>query len=119
MQISLETNAGAYTIRSYAAGELKINDQTLHHSVIVTPTQLIDPWDPNDLAIILTLNPEIVLLGTGERLKFPAAELLAPFLQRGIGIECMDTGAACRTFNVLVSEGRQVVAALMLSNIKN
>ena len=122
MQISLDTGTGAYTIRSYSAGEIKINDRTLHHSLIVTPTQLIEPWAPNtlqelqisDLEVIVAMNPEIVLLGTGSQMLFPYPALLALFLERKIGIEFMDTGAACRTFNVLTSEGRNVAAALLI-----
>jgi uncharacterized protein len=122
MQISLDTGSGAYTIRSYSAGEIKINDRTLSHSLIITPTQLIEPWAPNtlqelqasDLELILGMRPEIVLLGTGAKMLFPDPKLLAPFLERGIGIEFMDTGAACRTFNVLVGESRNAVAALLI-----
>jgi uncharacterized protein len=126
MQISLDTGTGAYNIRSYSAmgtqSEIKINDRTLHHSLIVTPTQLIEPWRPNtlqalqasDLEVILALHPEIVLLGTGSQMQFPAPALLAIFLEKKIGIEFMDTGAACRTFNVLTSEGRNVAAALLI-----
>jgi uncharacterized protein len=60
------------------------------------------------------LNPELVLFGSGSRLRFPAPALLASLIERRIGIETMDSAAACRTFNVLVSEGRSVVAALLL-----
>jgi uncharacterized protein len=65
-------------------------------------------------ARILEFEPEVVLLGTGRRQTFPAAEFGARFLQSGIGFEVMDTGAACRTFNILVSEHRRVVALLLL-----
>jgi uncharacterized protein len=66
-----------------------------------------------DASRILALGPEIVLLGTGARQIFPAASFGAQFLRAGIGFEVMDTGAACRTFNVLVGEQRQVVALLL------
>jgi len=115
MQISLETNTGAYTIRSYSPGEIKINERVIHHNLIITTSQLIEPWNPEDLESIVAQNPEIVLLGTGPRQTIPSPKTLAFFLQKKIGIEYMDTGAACRTFNVLASEGRKVVAALILA----
>jgi uncharacterized protein len=59
------------------------------------------------------LQPEVVLLGTGDKLQFPAAELLAPLIQAQIGVEVMDRAAACRTFNLLAGDGRNVVAALL------
>ncbi len=58
--------------------------------------------------------PELVIFGSGERIRFVAPALLRPLIERGIGVETMDTGAACRTYNVLASEGRTVVAALLL-----
>jgi uncharacterized protein len=67
-----------------------------------------------DPSRILEFDPELILVGTGQRQIFPAAAFRARFLSAGIGIEVMDTGAACRTFNVLVAEQRPVVALLML-----
>ena len=67
-----------------------------------------------DPSRLLAQDPEIVLLGTGPRQIFPAASFRAQFLSVGIGVEVMDTGAACRTFNVLVAEQRRVVALLMV-----
>jgi len=63
---------------------------------------------------VFALQPEIVVLGSGPRQRFPEPRLLAAIMTRGIGCEVMDTGAACRTYNVLVSEGRRAVAALLL-----
>lgn len=118
MQISLDTTV----IQSYSPGEIKINGQLFTHNLIISPTELIDPWrcesieniTADDLKIILPLNPEVVLLGTGSRLQFPDPKFLSIFLEQKIGIEVMDTGAACRTFNVLISEGRNAVAALLI-----
>jgi uncharacterized protein len=64
-------------------------------------------------ARVVALHPEIVIFGSGARLRFPAAALLRPLIDAGIGIETMDTAAACRTYNVLLAEGRAVVAALL------
>jgi uncharacterized protein len=83
---------------------------------------LVDDWRPQtldelteaDLEAVLALQPEIVVLGSGTRQRFPDPRLTAAIMARGIGCEVMDTGAACRTYNVLVSEGRRAVAALLL-----
>jgi len=108
--------------RGYPRGELRINDKLFQQSLILSSTTiqpepaLTDVAGLNDahLAYILGLKPEVVLLGTGQRQVFPNASVGARFLQVGVGFEVMDTGAACRTFNVLVGEQRQVVALLLL-----
>ncbi len=95
---------------------------TIETSLLLTARHVDTGWQPQDfaeletvhLAAVLDLDPELVLLGTGARLQFPAPALLQPLHQAGIGVEVMDTGAACRTFNILVAEGRQVVAALIM-----
>jgi uncharacterized protein len=87
------------------------------------PNQLVDPWPPHciadltteNLQIIVDLRPSIVLLGSGEDLAFPDAALLNVFYQQKIGIEVMNNGAACRTYTVLMSEGRNVAAALLIA----
>lgn len=124
MQFNLDTANSKYPIRSYQPGQIKINDEIITQSIIVTPRQLINPWRPQNLAeltaadvnCLLELNPPpmIVLLGTGATLKFPPTALLAALYEKQIGVEIMDTGAACRTFMVLSSEGRNVAAALLI-----
>lgn len=111
-------------IRSYAEHELRINDERFHDSVIVSAKNILaEPAlvTVADLASshavrILALEPEVVLLGSGRRQIFPATWFGAEFLRAGIGFEVMDTGAACRTYNVLVAEQRRVVAVLILSS---
>jgi uncharacterized protein len=122
MRFTQDSTAAPHLIRAYGAGELRINNDVYRETVIVSASQvvvlpgirdvsaLVD-FDP---ARILALEPELVLLGTGARQIFPAASFRAQFLKAGVGIEVMDTGAACRTFNVLVAEQRRVVALLML-----
>jgi len=98
------------------------SQQQVEHSLILTNDQLISDWPPENLAelkldhiqFILTLEPELVILGTGAKHQFPAANILQPFYQANIGCEVMDTAAACRTFNILVTEGRHVAVALMM-----
>ncbi|MHB8535543.1 MAG: Mth938-like domain-containing protein [Sulfuricaulis sp.] len=122
MKIHLETGAGQFFIRAYAPGRVTINDEVYTHSLIVTPEQIIRDWPPNSPAelqavhfeFIVSLRPEVFVLGTGARLQFPAARIIRPLVEAGIGIEVMDTGAACRTYNILMSDGRRVAAALMM-----
>ena len=122
MKLTDERTAGANVVRSYGPGEIRIGATVLTRSCLVSATQLIADWRPQsiaeltlaDLDAVLAMEPEIVVVGAGPRQRFPAAEWMAALLSRGIGCEVMETGAACRTYNVLVSEDRKVVAALML-----
>ena len=99
-----------------------INDQTLYTSLIVTPDKIIPDWPPRHIedvtadhfAAIAALSPEVVILGTGQRLCFPHPQVTQSLTKNGIGVEVMDTAAACRTFNVLVGEDRMVAAALII-----
>jgi uncharacterized protein len=111
------------SITAYAHGQITVNDQVIVSSVIVTPDRIIRDWLPESfsaleqhhVARLADLEPEIIILGTGATSHFPPPEYTAGFLTRGIGVEFMDTPAACRTFNILISEERRVVAALLLS----
>jgi uncharacterized protein len=122
MRFTQDLSSTRNLIRSYAPGEIKINDQVFRHSLIVGPASIAPGpavGDAGELtaahtADIVALTPELVLVGTGVHQVFPAAEFGAQFLQAGIGFEVMDTGAACRTFNVLVTEQRRVVALLLV-----
>lgn len=121
MILTRDTNHGDYEIRSYEPGLIKINDDKYTASVLLSAHQL-EMWSPqtfkeldaDNLATILLLKPDIVLLGTGEQLTFPNPKLLTIFSENKIGIEVMTTLSACYTFNVLMSEGRNVVAALLI-----
>jgi uncharacterized protein len=122
MRFTQDPSSAARLIRAYGGGELRINEDVYRETVIVGATTVLvlpDIREMNDLvtfdpARILALDPELVLLGTGQRQVFPTAAFRAPYLSAGIGFEAMDTGAACRTFNVLVAEQRRVIALLMI-----
>lgn len=121
MRFTQDAGSASNVIRAYGGGELRINDATYRGAVIVSASTLLtEPTIQNledligiDVSKILALEPELVLLGTGARQIFPAASYGARFLRAGIGFEVMDTGAACRTFNVLVGELRRVAAVLL------
>lgn len=109
-------------IRGYGRGEIRINDTVYTSSVILTQSKLDTDWEPPDVVTwtpaeldpLLAHDPELVLIGTGERVQMLGTEFLAHTLRQGVALEVMDTAAACRTFNILISEGRQVVAGLVV-----
>lgn len=121
MKVSLDFNDEAHMIRSYHRGGVSIRDQEWRESVLISRRR-IEAWAPasfDELAgehfeAIAELEPEIVIVGTGERQQFPHPRLTRPLIDRGIGVEIMDTGAACRTYNIILAEGRRVVAALLM-----
>jgi uncharacterized protein len=120
MRFIQEPGSTRNVIRAYGAGEIKINDQVYRGPLIVGTTEILpgpaitgaQALGAAHAAPLLALAPEIVLVGTGARQVFPDAEFSVPLMQAGVGVEIMDTGAACRTFNVLVGEQRRVVALL-------
>jgi uncharacterized protein len=122
MRFTQDTTSAINLVRAYARGEICINDGVYRCAVIVSASSVqpaadirdVDDLPRIDSSRILALDPELILLGTGARQVFPAAAFRAQFLNAGIGLEVMDTGAACRTFNVLVAEQRRVVALLMV-----
>ena len=123
MLLSQEHPDYSYALRSADGQQAKVNEQTLERSFVIAPDQLLQDWTgasaseltPADIEPLLAMNPAVILLGTGERQNFPSAEVLAACLTRGIGIEVMSNDAAARTYNVLASEGRRVVAGFLLS----
>ncbi len=122
MQISREEGIVSNAITAYAAGEIRMRDRVFHASLIATRDAVISEWTPapveqlaiDDFGRLLELSPEVVLLGTGPKQRMPPPALFAAFAARGIGLEVMDTGAACRTYNLLLSEFREVAVALVV-----
>lgn len=122
MKLTLHSDPAGNAIRACQPGEIRIGERTYTRSLVVSATALIEDWPPRAVSQIraahlddvLALQPEILLLGTGARLEFPPAQLLQSIQHAGIGVEVMDTAAACRTFNVLLSEDRRVAAALII-----
>ncbi|GAB4063484.1 Mth938-like domain-containing protein [Uliginosibacterium sediminicola] len=109
-------------VTSYDATHLGINRESYTASLIVMPDKLVTGWAPGgfdaltaaDFQQIRALDPALVLIGTGARQRFPKPALLRALIEAQIGYEVMDTGSACRTYNILASEGRVVAAALLL-----
>jgi uncharacterized protein len=121
MNFTEADSAGGLSVQAYAPGRIRIAGRDYPGPLIVTPGRVLDDWAPPaperlrpaDLDPLLALEPEVLLLGTGARQCLPPAATLAAARSRGIGLEVMDTGAACRTYNILLSEGRRVVAGLL------
>jgi len=121
MKFSLESNH-SHSIHSYAAGQINIAGKVYTRPLVVSPFELQPDWPPNSFEAItaahirglLALQPELVILGTGARLHFPDVTVTRDLIDHQVGIEVMDTASACRTYNVLLSEDRRVVAALLM-----
>jgi uncharacterized protein len=122
MKFTQQTPAGINLIRRYGADFVVVGDAEIRRSCLVSAASLVLDWPPRSvdelavehLAPIFELAPEVVVLSTGVSQKFPRAALRAEFATRRIGLEIMEVGAACRTYNVLVGEERNVVAAILL-----
>jgi len=122
MKLHADRLEGVNAVFGHGPGEISVNNTVFRHSVIVPWKGDIVAWDadtfealtPAHFQRIADLKPELVIFGSGPRIRFPAAALLRPLIERGVGLETMDTGAACRTYNVLAAEGRSVVLAALL-----
>ncbi|HUL41599.1 MAG TPA: Mth938-like domain-containing protein [Burkholderiales bacterium] len=119
LHIAPATNDNRFT--GYGHGYVMVNKVRHEKNIIVMSERLLQ-WDvaafdalsAKDFEFLANLAPEIVLLGTGSKLRFPHPALSQSLANAGIGLEVMDTQAACRTFNILIAEGRKVIAALLL-----
>lgn len=123
MKIERDQADGRNTFTGYGEGYVAVNGKRHTASLVVSGERMVTDWPATSLesltadhlAAIAELKPEIVLLGTGATFRFPEPQLLAPLQKAGIGVEVMDTPAACRTYNILQGEGRNVVAALIVA----
>lgn len=121
MKLNLEHDPSLNLVTGYGDGHLMINRVRHDGNLLLDARQIITGWAPGgfatlaaeDFAAIVALGPEVVLVGTGSRLRFPPVGVLRPLIEARIGYEIMDFAAACRTYNVLVSEGRAVAVALL------
>jgi len=122
MRFQPDSLPGTHTITRHEPGALWIDGARWGHSVLVPWRGDIRPWPLDRLSLlaathfeqVLSMQPALVIFGSGDRLQFVSPALYRCLIEARIGVETMDTGAACRTFNVLASEGRSVVAALLV-----
>jgi uncharacterized protein len=123
MKMRADRIEGQNAIARHGPEGVLINGVEYTESVIVAWNGTVEPWHAGafealgaeHFARIAALGPELVLFGSGPRLRFPAPALLRPLIDARVGVETMDTAAACRTYNVLLAEGRSVVAALLFA----
>ena len=122
MKLQSDPHSGANTITGYGDGYVEINQTPYKHSVLLSsdgetfewPVKSFGDLEVNHFSQIANLKPELILIGTGSRQQFPRPELLKNLILAKIGFEIMDSQAACRTYNILVGEGRKVLLALIV-----
>jgi uncharacterized protein len=122
MKLHLANPKTGYTLTGYGTGYLAVNGIRYEHPLIVTPDAPPTQWKVDGLTalsaestgLLLDETPEIVIIGTGQTQIFPPPFQLRPLIEARVGLEIMNTPAACRTYNVLVAEGRRVLAAMFL-----
>ena len=122
MKLHLDRAIAKNAITGYGEGFVMVNRQRFERSLVVLPDRIIADWPatsfealaPGHLAALAGLDLEIILLGTGARLRFPRPEIMQSLAGSGVGVEVMDVQAACRTYNILLAEDRRVAAALLI-----
>ena len=121
MKMTLENNPDLNLVTGYGSDHLMINKVRHDGNLMLNTTQVVSGWaqggfdglTSDDFAAVLKLNPDVVIVGTGAKLRFPPHALLRPLIDAGVGFEIMDLSAACRTYNVLATEGRAVAVAVL------
>lgn len=121
MKLHLAQSAGQNVFSGYGTDYVAVNDVRYEKSVVVTPQEITE-WNVRgferlteaDFAFVAGLGAEIVIFGTGRSQRFPRPELVRALAVAGVGLEVMDSRAACRTYNILAAEGRKVVAAILV-----
>ncbi len=125
MKLQSDPHSGANTITGYGDGYVEINKTPYAHAVVLSSDGAISEWsaqsfddlEADHFSQLIDLKPELILIGTGKRQRFPKPELLKALISAKIGFEIMDSQAACRTYNILVGEGRQVLLALIVEPV--
>jgi len=124
MKFTEHLNPDVNLIRQYAPNRIQVNQHTLTESCIICQHDLITQWpvkhvtelNESNMLALVKLQPEVLILGTGETQRFPATQIMQFFIQHGISLEVMSNDAACRTYNILTTEDRIVVAAFIMAN---
>ena len=127
MKFTEHRDSNVKTIKRYQAGEVQVNDERFHSSLYMSQKQVFSDWQCHHISAlseanlnpILEQKPEVIILGTGETQIFPDPKLFAYCVHQGIGLEVMANDAACRTYNILTTEDREVVLALIMTNEQN
>lgn len=123
MKFAEEQNEARYKITGYEENGIGINNTLYEHSLILSPMEFIQDWEPKvyssldvkHLDSLYKLRPDVILIGTGAKQIFPSTDIMRRLATEKIGFEIMTTQAVCRTFNILMSEGRNVVAGIFIN----
>lgn len=124
MKLYADSRPTFHVVTSLGPGYVAVDAQRYERSLLLLPDRIDPAWGPANpdlltaahLAPLAGIGCDVVLLGTGERQRFPGPAILRPLFEARIGVEVMDTAAACRTYNLLVAEGRKVAAALIVES---
>jgi len=124
MKLHASTTKQYQTVTGYDDSGVEINAERFNYSLIVMPETPPRPWDVASFDALTEAHfaqieqdePDVVILGTGERQRFVHPKLIRGLMERRTGVECMDSKAACRTYNILMGEGRKVTLALILGS---
>jgi uncharacterized protein len=122
LKLHADTPTALNTVTAYGSGFIEVNQVRHQHHVLIAPDRPVEAWDvssfdtltTDDLTKLRDRSPELVLLGTGARQRFPHPRLVRPLTDARIGCEAMTSHAACRTYNILTGEGRRVLAAILV-----
>ncbi|NEX21391.1 Xcc1710-like domain-containing protein [Thiorhodococcus mannitoliphagus] len=122
MRFAEADDSSGHLVEGYGPEGILVGGRRFRSSLILAPDRIVEDWGPSSAAVLarehletlLALDPQLIVLGTGDTQVFPPPEVYFWVMERGVGIEVMDTGAACRTYNILMSEGRRVAAGLIL-----
>lgn len=122
LKLHADPRSTHHSVTAYGPGQVSVDGNSYTRSLLLLPDRIDPAWGPADfaglsaehLAALADLACDVILLGTGARQRFPAPALLRSLIEAGRGVEVMDTPAACRTYNVLVAEGRRPAAALIV-----
>lgn len=122
MKLTLDDNTAQFLVHEYTSDYIRVNDTRHQRSIVICYNAVLPDWNPESIEQltdkhieqILANDPEIILIGTGKQIVFPHPRILKQAYKNNIGVEIMDTAAACRTFNMLASDGRKVVAGLII-----
>ncbi len=122
MKLHLADSGDTRLFTAHGADYVMVNGERYEHSIVVLAEAVRSDWvvagfdelDETHFSYFIALKPDVLLLGTGPRQRFPHPRLYRALTDAGIGVECMDTPAACRTYNILVAENRRVVAAILI-----
>ena len=122
MKLHLDNPGNTKLFTAHGTDHVKVNGERYERSIVVLAEEVLNDWNVANFdelseahfTYFISLRPDVLLLGTGAKQRFPHPRLYRALTDAGIGVECMDTPAACRTYNILVAEGRKVIAAILI-----